>query len=197
MSLPTPKYAINDTVYAADVSWTAAPIQCPDCLGRKTWNATLPTGEAVVIACPTCAYGWDDSTGTIREHYAYTHRAQRLTIGSIAVDTNAEPDERVRYMCHETGIGSGSIWYEPRLYATETEALAALPGILAKRRDEHEQALAKTLARKRGKRGTALDLPGQMLAYYRREIRDAKAKIAAAEAGIARHAAAPAPLKES
>ena len=46
----------------------------------------------------------------------------RLTVGSIQIDTASRNGHPVSYMCRETGVGSGQIYYENMLHPTEEEA---------------------------------------------------------------------------
>ena len=51
-----------------------------------------------------------------------------LTVGQVEAcapqRTHDGWDESVRYMCEETGVGSGSVYYEPHLFASREEAQA-------------------------------------------------------------------------
>jgi hypothetical protein len=73
--------------------------------------------------CQTCRSGWF-STGLV-SNWADRAHIDEVTIGSVRIDTADE--NPVAYMCKETGIGSGSIYYEKNLRATrfEAEELAA------------------------------------------------------------------------
>lgn len=55
------------------------------------------------------------------EYSACVPCTEKLTIGSIRIDTN-DIDKPVSYMCVETGVGSGSVYYESDLHLTEEEA---------------------------------------------------------------------------
>ncbi len=116
------KYSIGDVVFHGRNTVTARPVECPDCKGSKEWALTTPAGGSMVAPCPTCdtLYG---STGFITK-YERTPLVERLTIGSVRFDSHDTSDGRdpVSYMCSETGVGSGSIWYESRLRNTHEEA---------------------------------------------------------------------------
>jgi hypothetical protein len=121
LSLPVPKFNIGQTIFYANVSWTSKDVQCPDCLGTKKWKVTLPSGEEFQHPCNTCRRGYYE-TGTIQEWGDFLEIKER-TIGSIQIDTNSK-DEPIRYMCVETGVGSGSIYPEVCLFAIKEEAEA-------------------------------------------------------------------------
>ncbi len=56
------------------------------------------------------------------DYAKHVHSVQALTVGSIQIDTAKSYGDPVRYMCHETGIGSGQVYDESRLYGTKEEA---------------------------------------------------------------------------
>lgn len=48
-----------------------------------------------------------------------------LTVGKVTATTDDSfPGENISYMCEETGVGSGSVYYEPNLFASREEAQA-------------------------------------------------------------------------
>lgn len=129
--IPTPRYRIGDTVWHASTQHATEQLPCPDCLGSRVWKVTTPAGTDMTTPCLRCApHGYLRSGGgedipslTVRK---WTPYVARLTIGSVRIDTH--DDRPVSYMCCETGVGSGSIYYEPDLFATpeEAETVAAL-----------------------------------------------------------------------
>ena len=118
------KYSIGDVVFHGRNTVTASSVECPDCKGSKEWAVTTPAGDSMAAPCPTCdtLYG---PTGFIQKHER-TPLVERLTIGSVRFDSHDTSDGRepVSSMCSETGVGSGSIWYESRLRETREEAEA-------------------------------------------------------------------------
>ena len=116
----TPKFKIGDKVYAASSYHKEVQLQCPDCLGKKVWAVATPAGENFTIPCGTCTRGYF-SYGTIGEWVESPH-IELYTIGSVRIDT--EDEHPVSYMCHETGIGSGTIHYEEALFSDRIDALA-------------------------------------------------------------------------
>lgn len=114
-----PKYKIGDTVYAASVSYDTQSVQCPDCLGTREWDVSLPSGEKFKHDCQTCREGFS-STGKV-DVWGDHARVRKLTIGSIRVDT-ADKDRPVAYMCTETGVGSGYVYDERVIFLTKEEA---------------------------------------------------------------------------
>lgn len=119
MSIPIPKFEIGQRVICVRVSWCEEKVPCPDCVGSAEWKVVAPSGEQWTVPCNTCSAGWH-STGYVVD-YDDRIKKEHLTIGSIQVDTERK-ECPVRYMCRETGVGSGTIWEESRLFATEDQA---------------------------------------------------------------------------
>ena len=150
--LPIPKYAIGDVVYLPAIDWITDTLPCPDCHGTRTWKATSPAGEEHTIACPRCTDQYARSSRNdlpslkVTRH---TPRAKRLTIGSITVKTHPyKPQEAVEYMANETGIGSGSLYYETNLFPDEASALAKAEVDASLKNAEVNATPAVTSARK-------------------------------------------------
>ena len=125
MSIPTPKYEIGQTVfYASHIAKTKSH-PCPDCLGSGEWSVTTPAGSIFAVACKRCiAYKSDRDLSL--QYEVHVPLVRNLTIGSVQINTAAyKPSEVIAYMCLETGVGSGSIYYEPNLFATERESETA------------------------------------------------------------------------
>lgn len=116
-TLPVPRYAIGQQVYCASVRDGSTEVPCPDCVKTGKWNAVSPAGTIVPVTCPRCSgYG-------VLKQRCYVARVELLTIGSIRLNTAPHSSEdAVVYMCHETGIGSGNLWNESKLFLTREEA---------------------------------------------------------------------------
>tara|TARA_R110000772_G_scaffold267971_3_gene393556 strand:+ start:2664 stop:3212 length:549 start_codon:yes stop_codon:yes gene_type:complete len=115
------KYVIGQVVWLGSSEWTATPVVCPDCQGHKTWTVVTEV-ETFTTYCRTCWHGYDGCYGTVSA-YDYRPQVRHLTIGHIEVKQTALTFE-VKYMCQETGIGSGSVWCEDSLFSTIEEAQA-------------------------------------------------------------------------
>lgn len=115
-----PKYAIGDTVYCVSTQTKGAIHACPDCNDTKMWPVTSPAGESMEMPCPRCQGSVpNDLSLRYTEHYV---AVRTMTIGSVRTDTHDQ--HPISYMCRETGVGSGSVWYEENLYANKEEAEA-------------------------------------------------------------------------
>jgi len=114
-----PKYEIGEKVFSVHVNWTSIEVICPDCLGMKTWVVMAASGESWKVPCNTCNKGYF-SSGTVSE---WNDRLiiDQVTVGSIKMDT-ADVQNPIRYMCDETGIGSGRVYDEKQLFKTKKEA---------------------------------------------------------------------------
>ena len=124
MTLPTPKYNIGDKVWLAYIESTMARHPCPDCLGTHKWAVKTPAGVDLTCECPRCS-SYPPRTVAGKEVSPLTYRkweghVRELTIGSVRIDTN--DDNPVQYMCVQTGVGSGNIWYESKLFEFQCEA---------------------------------------------------------------------------
>lgn len=150
MKIPTPAFEIGQTVYSADIHSGTKTTKCPDCLNSGRWRITMPSGEELLVVCPSCA-------GRGIQSLEFKPLVRCLTIGSVRIDTAARDESPVSYMCVETGIGSGTIHYETRLHATEEDAMrhANLRAAEANRAHEKQQIEA-IIARKKHARGVTL-----------------------------------------
>lgn len=141
MPFPVPKYEVGQTVWTADATDEAIQAACPDCNDTKKWTATSPAGESFDFPCPRCT--GHDLHKMLHQKAVYTVR--KLTIGSIRIDSS-DIDAPVSYMCHETGVGSGTVWRESRLAADDAGAAVIGRGVVAEREiwrakqiDQHER----------------------------------------------------------
>lgn len=124
MGTITTKYSIGDKVFHAWTTTERKQHPCPDCLGEKKWSAKAPSGREYKFDCPRCAAGYRSERDISLEYSAFAPRVQRLTIGQVRAQSGGD-NPRNEYMCVETGVGSGTLYYEHDLYSTEAEAFAA------------------------------------------------------------------------
>ncbi len=120
MTLPVPKFAIGDKAYWAGALRSTELLPCPDCHDTHKWKATSPSGIECECQCPRCGSGYGarpkDLTLLI-----FRPEVSLISIGSVRIDTAAR-DDAVTYMTSATG--SGQVYGESRLFATEPEAVA-------------------------------------------------------------------------
>lgn len=126
MATITTKYSIGDVVYFAGTVTAAKQHPCPDCKGEKKWKAVSPAGNEYDFACPRCTARYLSNHNLSLNYTAHVPRIRRLTIGSVQFNSNpGSYDPGARYMCQETGIGSGSVYDEAKLFETEAGASVA------------------------------------------------------------------------
>lgn len=128
-NLPVPKFYIGQKVWLASTQTKIDKWPCPDCKDSREWITTSPAGEHFFIECPRCT-GYSPRSLPSLNRLRNASDVHSYTIGSVRLDTAARnQDECVSYMCHETGVGSGSIYYEGNggrgLYASLEEAQKA------------------------------------------------------------------------
>ena len=175
------KFEVGDKVWVADYERVNVRVTCPDCLGTRVWSATLPSGEQMNIPCPTCGYGYEGSRGYVVGPYVYGPKVWQGTIGSVGADPfTRDPDERIRYMMNETGVGSGSVYYEPRVFATEAEAMVMATIRAVAQTKQMEDQYINELKRKKK------DRPGSFVTYLRGQRTQLLKQVAQLESQIAR-----------
>lgn len=111
----TTKYSIGDKVWIGRTQWQDKSIVCPECVNGYI-KIQLKSGQESHAKCPVC-YG--------RGRYAvwdFYPSVEEFTIGSVGYDSASPPEEQFSYMCIETGVGTGSIWYEHNIFTTKEEA---------------------------------------------------------------------------
>lgn len=126
MATITTKYSVGDKVFHASTTTERKKHPCPDCKGERKWTAKSPAGSEYTFDCPRCSASYNSDRDLTLDYSAFVPSVRRLTIGSVQF--NSAPDSwnnGARYMCQETGVGSGSVYSESDLFLTEEEALAA------------------------------------------------------------------------
>lgn len=126
MAVIETKYDIGDVVWHASINTERRSHPCPDCLGSKVWKAESPAGGVFEAPCPRCTEVYMSNRDLSLDYAQWTPFVRKLTIGLVQPNGHAYSDgpPQNQYMCHETGIGSGSIYRESVLFATEEEARA-------------------------------------------------------------------------
>jgi hypothetical protein len=141
----TTKFALGQQVWklSEDRGGNAFELPCRFCRGRGSFTVTGAGESTGIVDCPECRGHRHDGVGgglgrpaTIRFGRVPRWRATGpLTIGSIEVKVtdreraNAEHGNQwvdrdgERYMCWETGVGSGSVYGDSvAIFATQQEA---------------------------------------------------------------------------
>ena len=121
--LPEPRFNIGQVVYTAYPELKKVFVDCPDCQGTKKWKISTPAGEEFEVNCQRCSGGYlRVAVHSYLEPSAYV---VECTIGSMELNTwagSCSQDGHYKYMCKESGIGSGSVYYENALFPTREAA---------------------------------------------------------------------------
>lgn len=127
MATLTTKFDIGQTVWHANTTTQVFQHKCPDCSDARAWEATSPAGGVFRIPCPRCSVQYTSNDELRLNYTKFVPAVRPLTVGQIKASTaiGDDWDAGNSYMCCETGIGSGSIYRERDLFATEAEALTA------------------------------------------------------------------------
>lgn len=126
MAVLTTKYSVGDVVYRASTTTISKKHPCPDCKGARKWKVTSPAGGEYEFACPRCSARYNNDRDLTLDYSQFTPSVIKLTIGSVQYNSAPSSyDYGARYMCVETGIGSGSVYIETDLFPSEAEALVA------------------------------------------------------------------------
>lgn len=126
MAIITTKYSVGDVVYHAGTTTARKPHPCPDCKGERKWKAISPAGSEYEFSCPRCAASYQSNRELSLDYTAHVPNVTRLTIGSVQFNSASGGwDAGARYMCRETGVGSGTVYAEDKLFSTEEEARQA------------------------------------------------------------------------
>lgn len=121
-----PRFEIGQQVWHVRISTKTEQYPCPDCDGTKVWFALTAACEHLPVQCARCSLF--SPLGNKLPSLAYFHKimsVEPLTIGAYQVRSDLDTNRQVSYMCRETGVGTGSVYYESDLYPTEQEAAAA------------------------------------------------------------------------
>lgn len=128
MATITTKFSIGETVWYAGTVVEAKRHPCPDCKGARVWKTVSPAGNEYSFSCPRCTASYTSYNNLCLSYSAHVPTARSLTIGSVRHDSH-RPE--TTYMCAETGVGSGSVYSEDRLFHTEGEALECATALAA------------------------------------------------------------------
>lgn len=116
------KYKVGQKVYAvSNISDSRqVHVECDVC--NSTGRVKIE-GSDRKYECPVCHGGMET------EHYGYKYviSYHEATIGKVEIQEYSKKYEKryrseVKYMLEETGVGSGILWREDRLFVTEKEA---------------------------------------------------------------------------
>jgi len=116
------KYELNQKVYYPVIEGRAHTLDCPDCLNTGKWKVTTPGGEILEMNCPRCTDIHNRHSLIVEK---FDPSVEMLTVGQRKVQEQLGEEDKVTYMCKETGVGSGSVYREELLYSNHAEAMLA------------------------------------------------------------------------
>lgn len=122
--LPTPRFRIGQTAFYPDTTKVVEQLDCPDCLGAKTWRLEMPSGDTHDVPCQRCCGGMTYSR--VDDLPTLNYEVYQPVVGQFLI-ANVE----VRAKGHWNGKGpevkygnAGSQWREEdALYGDEETAL--------------------------------------------------------------------------
>lgn len=133
------KYSIGDVVWHASTSTERKQHPCPDCNGTRKWKAISPAGNEYDFTCPRCTARYQSNDVLSLDYSVSVGAVRKLTIGSVRHDSHKfGGGSETQYMCAETGVGSGNVYDEDRLFPSEEEARAAAQVMADKANDTTE-----------------------------------------------------------
>jgi hypothetical protein len=106
-------FGIGDDIYKVTKFQKTEVVQCGGCSGK----GKLSLDDGSTHSCPRC-YG--RLTETEYGPFEY-HATGPLKIGQVRAQEGGG-DDKVQYMCHQTGIGSGTLHNEIDCFATMAQA---------------------------------------------------------------------------
>lgn len=133
------KYSIDDIVYSASIKMEQRQHDCPDCIGARKWHTTSPAGVEYTFPCPRCSSSYNSYNDLSLKYPVWKPVVERRTIGQIEAVTGRE----TRYMCRETGVGSGNVYDENKLLETEEEAMTVAV-LMANEKNKTDDYIVKT-----------------------------------------------------
>lgn len=126
------KYSLNDFVYPIFKGGYEKYEKCELCNGN---GEVLIANTERETACPDC-YGQGGMNKWQEEKWRVSLDSASK-IGKVSVELYANRykshKDEIRYMLQSTGVGSGTLWSEENLFATEIEAQGECD-----RRNSHE-----------------------------------------------------------
>lgn len=135
MAVIETKYNLGDVVYYAGYYHDSYFEKCPDCDGTGEWKVE---GKDLRIKCKTCnESSWQEVTAGKVRKFKFFPSVRKLTIGQIRATVGYDPE--IKYMCKETGLGSGTLWSESMLVKDKKTA-EEYAKILAEKKNAGEEA---------------------------------------------------------
>jgi hypothetical protein len=113
------KYSIGDKVWYVSEDMLSKSIGCTVC--KDTKEITI---EGLNFQCPNCVTRHNNSRWCRRAYISGSSRIGSVRYEITAEDYNKQTKIEIRYMLYDTGVGSGSLWDEAKLFSSKSEAQA-------------------------------------------------------------------------
>ncbi len=112
------KFSIDDFVYPISQGRFGKFVTCKICDGKK--RITINNIEKTSMLCPGC-YGEGGENKWFPDDWRVEIESASK-VGRINIEQHKQREQKTTYMIEETGIGSGTIWHEDRLFLSKEEA---------------------------------------------------------------------------
>lgn len=118
-----PKYALGTQFYAPTTDREARTLDCPDCLGERTFRVIAPSGDEFTLECPRCSGGYRLSDVPSLRYDVHVPRVRSDEITGYCV--NEYGKEGVRYRGKSLSADEADIITDPDVAMRCAEELAA------------------------------------------------------------------------
>lgn len=136
---------LGDQVWVSDFIVEKEREDCVECGGRGVWLVTT-VNVAFEVPCAVCSGPWHERRGW-RVKTVYTPRPWLGTVEQINSTATPKGTETT-VMLRETGVGSGTLWAEERLYLTEADALRGAEALIEERLQQEAEREAHARERR-------------------------------------------------
>lgn len=107
------KFDLGQKVWHIRQDFKEEFIACPSCVGGQ-----VPLPDGTKLKCPRCK---EHGLIALRNRHRW-YVSGEMRIGQVRVCVGGKEDEREEYMCHETGVGSGSVWKADYFFTSAEQA---------------------------------------------------------------------------
>lgn len=129
-----PKYAIGTKFFVPTTDRETKQINCPDCLGEKSFKVTAPSGDEFTMDCPRCIGSYRLSEVPSLRFDAHTPRVRADEITGYSV--NEYGKEGVRYRGKSLSVEEDEIITDEATAYKRAEELAAQRNVATEKAPE-------------------------------------------------------------
>ncbi len=118
-----PKYAIGDKFYAATTKTERRKLDCPDCLGEKSFKVVAPSGDEFSMNCPRCS---GDTWMRDVPDLTFNHHVAEVIADEIkGYCVNEYGEVGVRYRGSRLNVPEGDMIVDEATARAKAEVMAA------------------------------------------------------------------------